>query len=276
MKCEHYTRRNGKVPAALFLIRVMLVLWIMFMPAGPAEAHSALNRHLDLPPVEIYDGDTLLKISLADVAGYCREKTGGAGSTVDVACAYRAMQAGIEALWGKETPERDDIKVVSSLPSYTSVVSFQYLTGAGPDVRGVKAKGDFGLVLPDGTEVKDASYKNLQELSKNISLENYQFTFVRRSTGESFTVKVKDDVFSGNYFELSKKVNFGVPERATVREFEQNAAQQTVITERFLTLPPWELFEDIKQPFPVAAGVFTSAVFLLFVSGLVYSWKAKK
>ena len=269
-------RGKGKALAALFVTWVMLASAMMFTKVGPVEAHSGMSHHMDLTHIEIYDGDTLHEICMHSVAGYCMQRTGGAMFTVDVACTFRAMQEGLEALWGNEIPEREDVKVISALPSYSSVVAFEFLTGTGPDQHSIKAKGDFSLVLPDGTEVQDRSYQNLQLLSRDISLENYRFTFMRPSTGESLTIAVKEDVFPAGFFELQKKALFGIPERATIQELDQHAVHHTVVSERFLTRPSWKLFEDAKRPFPMVGGVFTIGMMLLIVAGAVYSRLPKR
>lgn len=266
---------RGKALAGVFTTCILVASLMMFAKGAPAEAHAPGGQRVDLTPVVIYDGDMRREIHISCVADYSRQRAGVNMSTVDVSVTFRAMQAGLEALWRSETPKRDDIKVISALPSYCSVAGFEFLTGAGAERQGITAGGDFSLVLPDGTEVRDRSFQNLRLLLRDVSLENYRFTFIRPSTGESLTIAVKEDVFPAGFLELQKKALFGIPERATVLELEREGVLHTQVTEQFLASPAWQLFEGAKMPYPWVGGVVAFGL-LLIVAAAVYARLLKK
>ncbi|RLE49487.1 MAG: hypothetical protein DRJ31_04765 [Candidatus Methanomethylicota archaeon] len=245
-----------------------VVIALMFLLALSAAAVS-VDAHVpdtrpppkfELKPIVVSDAGTEVEITIYDVANYHASRVNKKPQIcVCLACAFRATQLGISKIWGEEIPARDDLIIISRLPTPGSRDCFQYVTGTGPNIE-TKTKGEFKIVLPDGTEVTDMSNKNLKKLSKDITLDNFKFTICRKSTGECFEVVVKEGVFPEDFFELRKKVKFGVPEEATSEEIALFKSKWADVRDKFLTLPDWELFEGVEAPFPVGGAMLFSAL----------------
>jgi len=203
-----------------------VVIVLMFLLALPTVVIS-VNAHMpgarppppfELEPIVVLDAGREVKITIDDVAEYHASRVKKEPQIcLCMACAFRATQLGISKIWGGEIPARDDLKIVSRLPTPGSRDCFQYVTGTGPKIE-TETKGEFEIVLPDGTHVTNMSNKNLKKLSKDITLDNFRFIICRKSTGECFEVVVKEGVFPEDFFELRKKVKFGIPEKATSEE----------------------------------------------------------
>jgi len=253
---------------------VGLVLLVLSTAVISADAHVSGAEPLpefELEPIFVYDGDTHLVISIDNIGEY------HGGICVCGGCAFRAAQLGLSEIWGDEIPARDDLRIISKLPTPGSRDCFQYVTGTGPEIE-TKTKGEYKIILPDGTEVTNMTEKNLKKVSKDNTLDNFRFDICRKSTGECFEVVVKEGVFPDDYFELRKKVKYGIPEDATTEEKALFKSEWAAVREKFLTNPDWELFEGIEEPeepFPVGSAIF----FLISLIGpvvlliMVYSGK---
>ena len=276
MKEYRFCGCKGIIYAILIAFFMSLTTLNIFAATGVAEAHSQPAAKVKLPAINFYDGDTLHQVTFEDMNSYYRGISGGRAAEVEVAASYRAFLAAKTVLWGKSIPHRDDIIITSTLPSYASVICFKYITGTGTDQPGVENMGEFNLVLPDGTEVQDLSFESLQQLSKNTSTKNYTFTVTRKSTGESFTAKIKAEVFPQNYFQLAGKSIDDIAQAATSGDLDEYVSQQLKIVRNLQTLPDWELFEDIPRPFPIklAAAFFLAGV--LAVGITIYLLKKKR
>ena len=210
------------------------------------EAHipgASPPPKFELEPILVDDGGKIISIAIEEIGKYHSERAkemrikmlkkqgkteeeikaiiekefaNATGICTCVAASFRAALLGIKNVWGDEVPKRDDIRIISNLPTPCSCQCFQYITGNAPNVKAVR-KGEFHIILPNGTEVKNMSMKNLKKIAMNVNASYYNFIICRRSTGECFTANVKDDVFPEDYFVLRKKVKYGIPEKASKR-----------------------------------------------------------
>jgi len=234
-------RRTDKIKT---VVVVSLILLTVSMAAISVDAHMPGAKPLpeyDLAPIPVYDGDTLVEISVEDVGEYHGD------ICVCAACAFRATQLGISEIWGEEIPARDDIRIISRLPTPGSRDCFLYITGTGPGIE-TKTKGEYKIILPDGTEVTDMSKPNLKKISKDNGLDNCRFDICRKSTGDCYEVAVKEGVFPEGYFELRKKVKFSIPAEATAAEKKTFKSEWADTRDKFLLQPDQELFEGVEKP----------------------------
>ena len=284
--------------AALTLVLVASLL----MPAAfnPVEAHMPGAKsppEFELEPIVISDGGTEIEITIDNVGNYHNEcmkefktkmlkkkdKTdeeiaeiieqefaGATGICPCSSCAFRAASLGISQVWGDEMPERGDIKIITHRPTPGATQCLQYITGTGPKVPNVTSKGELQMILADGTEVTDLSVPSLKKHMKNMGIETWNFIIIRKSTGEQFEVQVVEDVFPEGFSELRDRVK--VEETATGEEIDEFRAQWEEVRDAFLTLPDWELFEGIEEPFPTEGAIFLGVLVTGLITGGVY-WK---
>ena len=231
------------------VVVVSLILLAVSTAIISVDAHMPGAKPLpeyELAPISIYDGDTLLEISIEDVGKY-HGAICGCG-----ACAFRASQLGISEIWGEEIPTRDDIQIISRLATLGSKDCFRYITGTGAGIE-TKTEGEYKVILPDGTEVMDLSQSNLKKISTDNTRDNFRFDICRKSTGDCYEVAVKEEVFPEGYFELRKKVKFSVPAEATAAEKKTFKSKWADTRDKFLLQPDQELFEGVKKPAPASA-----------------------
>ncbi|MGO0122394.1 hypothetical protein [Desulfothermobacter acidiphilus] len=238
----------------------LLVLWLL--PAW-SWAHAPGDKppisFEGIAPIVWQEGDKRREISFKDAVYYHGTKMGTGSSVLPgMLFSYRALQAGLEELWGQEIPRPEDLQVESALPDYSSVVCLQYLLGD---------RGKLALVLPDGTRVDDLSYRNLSQLSRELGPEHYRLSLTRLSTGQRVTVQAKKDLFPPKYFELRRKVLYHDPQKATEQEGQALATLEVAMVAKMAQGEPWELFEGFRQPFPVISGLITGGVLLVVVAG---------
>jgi hypothetical protein len=101
---------------------------------------------------------------------------------------------------------------------------------------GMKTRGDFIFQLPPGTDIA------------NISIENWVFTFIRKSTGKQIKVWLKEEAFPGGsdeFFRLRKKMKF--EGAATPEEKEAFESDKQELKKAFMILPPDKLFGFKKK-----------------------------
>lgn len=269
-----------KILMSTFLTMALLITSLV--KPEVAEAHNpgaAPPPEIDILPISVYDKDKLVEITLDDVTDYHGKRTGKESSKCPCTVwAFRASQIAIEKLWGDTIPQREDIKIISSVPSGGSMHCFELITANVPKSSDGTLKGEFSIVLPDGSKVEDLSNKNINNLSVNNSEENYTITVIKNSTNESIVLPVKEGVFPEKYFELRKKVHFNKPEAPTNEENEEFIKKWAEVRDKFLTLGAWELFEGIdepREPFPVVAGSFTIALIVLLGAGYIYALRVR-
>lgn len=197
-------------------------------------AGAVASEKFVLTPIVLEDAGEKIEISIDDIAKYHGHLCPCSG------IAFRAARFGTSKLWGSEIPKREDIKIISSLPTPGSADCFSYVTATGPAVPH-KSEGEFNLILPDGTEVTNYSPKNLKPISKDMSIDNWNFVIVRKATGERFEVQVKKDVFPKDFFDLRRKVKF--TKTVTNEEKKQFQSMKGKIVDAVLIQPDGELFE---------------------------------
>jgi len=306
--------RIYRLSSKIFGIKaVAIVLFSLFIASTMSlsiEGHMPGARpppKFELESIVIDDGGTVIEITIDDVGNYHNDRVkdmkrkmlkkqhpdwtdeeinnkieeefaGADGKCPCTSCAFRAVLLGISMIWGDEIPKRDDIKIISYLPTPGSCHCFQYITGTGPKIDPVpKTKGEFHIILPNGTEITNKNMENLRKYGVNINIDNWKFIIYRKSTGEYFIVDVKDDLFPDDFFELRRKVKYGIPAAATEEEVDRFRSEWEEVRNAFLTKPDWELFEGIEAPKKdVTSGiVFLSILGTCVVIGIVRYAKGK-
>jgi len=301
-------RKNNMVGIKAVAILLLGLLLLSGLPTATV-AHmpgAEAPPEFELESIVINDGGTEIEITIDDIGDYHNERAkdmkrqmlkkqgktdeeieaiieeefaGADGKCPCTSCAFRAALLGISKIWGDERPKREDIRIISNLSTPGSCQCFQYITGTGPKIEPTpKTKGEFHIILPNGTEVTNKSIKNVKKNGVNTNIDNWKFNISRKSTGEYFVVDVKDDVFPDDFFELRRKVKFGKPEAATEEETDRFTSEWEEIRNAFLTKPDWELFEGIEEPKEdVTSGiVFLSILGVCGVVGIIWHVKGRK
>jgi len=256
-------KAKWKVQKSKTVAIVIMSLLALSAAVISVDAHmpgAKAPQEFGLEPIVIDDGGTEVEITIEDVGNY------HGGICVCGGCAFRAAQLGISEIWGEEIPARDDLRIISKLPTPGSRDCFQYVTGTGPEIE-TKTKGEYKIILPDGTEVTNMTNKNLKKVSKSNTPDNFRFEICRKSSGECVEVVVKEGVFPDDYFELRKKVKYG--ENATSEERALFKSEWEDTRDTFLTSPDWELFEGVEEPEEEEPDVVGGAIFFsMLVIGL--------
>jgi hypothetical protein len=119
------------------------------------------------------------------------------GSDISIAAMYKAMSMAIDELWDGKSPRRSDIKIVSKLPTSGARHAAQCIVGVpeGETPPGWKSDkpGEFEIVPVEGTD------------EKNLKLENFEITIIRKSTGEECIWDADPDLFTEEYLECINK-----------------------------------------------------------------------
>ena len=305
---KNIKNRKGMIGVAALTL-VLVASLVMPLAVTPVEAHMPGAKpppEFELEPIVLTDGGAEIEITVADIGDYHHErmkeiktkmlkqkgktdeeiakiikKEFGGVSGADAICtcaagAYRAAQLGISQVWGDEIPERSDIKIISRIPTMGSLQCFQYITGTGPKIPNVTNKGEFRMIPVDGTEITDFSIRNVKMHSKDMDISYWSCVIIRKSTGEQFEVQVKEDVHPEGFFELRKKIKFGIPEVASGEEVDEFRAWWEEARDAFLTKPDWELFEGISEPFPVGGAIFLGVLVIGIITGGVYAARGRK
>jgi len=300
------------IKAAAIILLSLLVLSAMPLPTEAHMPGAEPAPEFELEPIVMDDGGTEIEITMDDVGDYHNERaketkrqilkkqhhdwsnetinqkieeefTGVDGKCPCTSCAFRAALLGISVIWGDETPERDDIMIISNLSTPGSCQCFQYIIGTGPKIDSVPQynpiiKGEFRIILPNGTEITNMSVMNIKKNGMYTDIENWKFNISRKSTGEYFMVDVKNDVHPDDFFDLRGKVKYDNPEAATEEETDAFMSEWEEVRNAFLTQPDWELFEGIEEPKEdVTSGIiFLSILGTCVVIGVVWYAKGKR
>jgi len=187
-----------------------------------------------MEPITIEERGTPQKITIEEIAELHaeidEEELKNGKLCICVLCSFRAAQLAFSKLWhgDKEMPKRGDIKIISALPTRGSQITFKYILGL--DVKSEGSSDEFVLEIPRGTD------------KKNLTQENYVFTFIRKSTNDSVLVRVRPEIFLTGYFDLRKKVEHGIPREATEEERERYEEWEREVRDKFLAFSEEELF----------------------------------
>ena len=249
-----------------------------------------------LEPIVVDDGGKIVKITIEEIGLYHNEiakkmrikmlkKQGKTDEEIKaiiekefanstgicpcVASTYRAVLLGIKKIWKDEIPKRDDIKIISYLPTPGSLHCLQYITGNCPKAKS-NTKGEFHIILPNGTEVKNFNVKYLKKVSINNNASNYCFIITRKSTGESFTANLKDGIFPDDFFDLRKKVKYGIPKKATDKERRRFISEWEEVRNKLLTKPDSALFEGVEED--IGKTIFGITLVLAILGGISTVW----
>lgn len=209
----------------LVIVGLILVLGIGSLGVSLADSKKDISVSQSVRPkcISVYDEENLLILSIEDAGKFHGDVC------LCVTAAFRATQLAIFQLWNDEIPRRENFKIISALPTQGSQDCFEFITRA-------KTRGDFALKLPQGTDIK------------NLSRDNWVFTFIRKSTGEQVRIQVKEEIFSEGsekFFSLRKKVLFG--NIATKDEKKTFILTKQKLKNDFINLPLDRLFEYKKQ-----------------------------
>jgi formylmethanofuran dehydrogenase subunit E len=109
---------------------------------------------------------------------------------------------------------------------------------------------------------------------KEMGIESWNFTIIRKSTGEQFEVQAIEDIFPEGFDELRKKVK--IEGTAIPEEIDEFRAMWEEVRDAFLTLPDWELFEGIEEPFPVVGAIFFGILAAGVIGGVTYAVARRK
>lgn len=189
-----------------------------------------------IEPITIEERGIPVKITMEEIAELHAEQNEeeliDGKPCICVSSSFRAAQLAFSKLWheDKEPPKREDIKIISTLPTEGSQQTFKYILGIEP-VSKSNARGEFVLALPAGTD------------KKNLMQDNYVFTFIRKSTNASFQVQVqvRPEIFPDGFFVQRRIVEHGIPREATEERkiFEKRERE---VRDKFLAFSEEELF----------------------------------
>ena len=210
---------NTKIPAMLEN------LTYVYNNEKTLAAHPALAEWIDITVYEavsdlsfsVYDGESGEIVELT-IEGAAAMHDGGK-LCPSVAASWRASQLALSDIWG--CIPRSDLEITSAHPSDGHEATFLYILENSTD--------DYVVEMPEGADIT------------NISTENYVYTFVRKSTGDSVTVRVKDDVIPAEFLELRKKIR---AKTATPEEIKVFKLIKDELKARLMYLPACELFDS--------------------------------
>jgi sirohydrochlorin ferrochelatase len=179
-------------------------------------------KELSYPSVQIYDGEELLTITIEDAGKYHGE--GVVEICPCVASAFRSTLRAFseEELWNG-TPHRGDVKINSRHPSDGHMMTFEYILGSTED-----------LTIDEGADIV------------NITTDNYVHSFTRKSTNDSVTIRVKEEIFPERFFELRTKCKLGKMGKGDVTKEEKKAFKLLweELKEKLMYKPMDSVFEE--------------------------------
>lgn len=226
-RAETWSLKQNTIMYRKFLIIAILVFVLGANTSRIVLAESqediSVSRAKGLSPISIYDEENLRKISIEDIGKYHGDVC------LCLAVSFRAVQLAILQLWGDGIPKEKDFKIISAHPGRGSQDAFEFITRA-------KTRKDFILELPQGTNIE------------NLSMDNWVFTFIRKSTGARVKLFLRKDVFTRGakrFFDLRKKAEFS--KMAAKEEKEAFELAELEFKNIFMNLSLNKLFECEKQ-----------------------------
>ncbi len=285
------------------LTLVLAASLLVPVAVAPVSAHmpgASPPPEFELESIVITDGGLEIEIAIEDVGNYHNERTkelktkmlkkqgktdeeiaraieqefgGVSGNCPCNSFAFRSVLLGISEVWGDEVPERSDIKIITRRPTPGATQCLQYITGTGSKVPNVTNKGELRMILADGTEVTDLSVPNLKKHMKVMGIETWNIIIVRKSTDEQFEVQAVEDISPEGFDELRRKVK--MEGTATPEEAGEFRVMWEEVRDGFLTLPDWELFDGIEEPFPTGGAIFLGVLVVGLITGISLSRNRK-
>ena len=207
-----------------YLGLLLLIILAVSFPRSSVFAHGCVKCHTKegvkveipsiLPLTLLVDGKECA-ITLADAYRFHGHACAG------VTIAFRAVQHGINILYGPEIPEQNDLLV------------FSRIAGRGPlDLIDLLMKGD------------KLSKRTWPPVGMKLSRNNFLFTVMRKSTCEAVDVKLKPELFPKDFFNLKKKQK---DKTLTSKEWDTLHTYMKDMILTFPTMPAKELFRSPRQ-----------------------------
>jgi len=206
----------SRVTKGVFYIIGLVVAGLLSFYGGRLNVRP--HTVSELSPIFIYDKEDLLELSIEDVGKYHGDVC------PCVAVAFRATQLAISKLWDEEIPRRRDFRIITRCPTQGTQDAFEFITRVK---TGRNRESDFRIELLEGTSFE------------NLSAKNFAFIFIRKSTGDSLEVGVKEEIFPEGFFKLGNKVKSG---KATQEEKEAFEFAKRELKHKYMCLPADEIF----------------------------------
>ena len=214
---------------SIFMILILLITFGFFTKiesedriknVSEQSKGNVLSKKLisELSSILIYDEDDLLEISIEDVGNYHGDVC------LCLTLAFRSIQFAISQLWQDEIPKRGNFKIISACPSPGNKDCFEFITRVITREKG----NDFKLEIPTGTDIE------------NMRIDNFTFTFIRKSTGDSIRIRTREELFPDGFFELRNIVKYG--KTSTIEEEDNFWAIKRELKQKFMTLPVKDIF----------------------------------
>lgn len=176
-------------------------------------AAKELTEEFGYPTVQIYDGEELLGISLDEV---------GAHHGKICPCVAFAFRSALRAFSEEELwdgiPHRGNVKIISAHPSDGHRMTFEYILNSTGDV-----------VIQSSTDII------------NITADNYVYTFINKTTNDSVTLRVKEDIFPEHFFELRTENKLGTATKEDKKAFKLFWG---MLREKAMYKPAGKVFEE--------------------------------
>lgn len=163
----------------------------------------------NLPPLTVLQEGRERTIRLTDVYDFHGHACPGA------TMAFQALRYGLELLYGKKTPDVNDLVIISR-------------SAGGPmDL--------FDLLVKGG----DKSRRTWPPAGMVMDADNFEFQFLRKSTMQAVTVRLKDGLWPADWFELRAGHKAGT---LTDEEKEKRKKDREHVIRTFPGKPFTELF----------------------------------
>jgi len=124
------------------------------------------------------------------------------------------------------TTRRGDVKIIGAHPYDGHVMTFEYILGSTED-----------LTIDEGADIV------------NITADNYVYTFSRKSTNDSVTIRVKEKLFPEQFFELRTKCKLAKMGKGDVTKEEKKAFKLLweELKEKLMYKPMDSVFDEVAS-----------------------------
>jgi hypothetical protein len=188
------------------ILSLVLIMGLFCTPgfAGGDYPESVKN----MPPIVVVKEGRERIIRLTDVYDFHGNACPGATMV------FQAVRYGLELLYGAQTPDLDDLVILSRAP------------GGPMDMFDFLMKGP------------DKSNRTWPPAGVVMAAENFNFQFLRKSTMQAVTVRLKDGLWPRDWFELRDKHRAGT---ITDAEKEKRKKDRGYVLSQF----PGKSFEEL-------------------------------